>query len=969
MDERPCMGSPPRLLAAGSLLSSATEAYEQAYQKTLRDESIKDSGLFLNLPSKIDIGPLPSKFGDIPSLSSKVGSGDLRDFLPRGDSFPSDGLRRPGSATDASPHFGNSGLGFGTMSSSAKQSGTIQLAPGDRVEVTLKSPGVHREKHIELAPGEKIEISSPRASRETWAEPRVNYNSREGTSSWLSPSLEAAKCSREFLPSAKQGGAPYQVSAPSANSYAQVASSHLERENERQRMEIMSLKQEIETLLRTNAMLQTQLDVEKKRRGSDDLHSSIVAADGEKRVAWTEERRGLEKAIMELQEKCRALEMEKMVAQTKLTGTINQRELSDPALEKTEIAQKLRLEESARTAAEQRVRHLEDQLARSQAQGEELRRRLPEVERSKSEEHRRAKELETQVDSLKATSEEQEKTLSECSDRVLQGQRDLQGIRSDYEILLKTNEALKQENARLKDDSQAAKEKVRNAESEISTLKSQFSKNENDLSQKVEQLASMAHSNSEALEHKKRHYEEQDMELTKWKTECMELKSHLAALRTDHDHHKDGSSRREADLTEQLTSWKQKHSNLMAEKELLGAQLDGALQEKHDLAARNQDYFKQCEEASKALMLERKRTQDVNDRSKNMVIEMERRGQVLMRQLEDQKQQNADLKRELSAACEAARMVQVHPRARQKSSSKYSAEAPTPEKAVKGKKDGWSAVVTRMQKELDDLQQWKGSALGSLQKSHGNMEYLQSKYKRQLQYNRQLQQRLEELGRHAKEAVSHVEQSHSGPGHSSDDDLSPSPSAIPKPSRNGSMPTGTSNDLVLGSDHPEDVLEAALGHSSSMAGLGTFSKDHRSMDHQRSMRSEPVRIPAGHVDPALCFAGPDLPEHGPRGVIGKLDARAGNSCVRRHDYSEFSSSTMDGDSQASSSLFDTWPSSHGVFYETAMSVDRTASRSFTEGKTKRRSNSSGPATRARRREETPKKTIAKLMSKASAKSL
>jgi len=246
------------------------------------------------------------------------------------------------------------------------------------------------------------------------------------------------------------------------------------------------------------------------------------------------------------------------------------------------------------------------------------------------------------------------------------------------------------------------------------------------------------------------------------------------------------------------------------------------------------------------------------------------------------------------------------------------------------------------------------------------MDYLQSKYKRQLQYNQQLQQRLEELGRHAKEAIGSVE--HGGPGQSSDDDLC-SPSAIPKPSgtSNGfqsSTPTGTSNDL-LGS-HPEDVLGAVLANSSSTGVLGSNSKDHRSrsQEHQRSqrsIRSEPVRIPAGrHMDHHI--AGPDLPEN-----YGKVDFRAG-----RPDFGEFSSSTMDGDSQASSSLIDTWPSSygasgHGVFYDM---IDRSASRSFGEGNRKRRSRSLGGGTRARRREDKePLRPTAKLVSKSSAKSL
>jgi chromosome segregation ATPase len=721
-------------------------------------------------------------------------------------------------------------------------------------------------------------------------------------------------------------------------------------------------------------MLQAQLDVERKRHGGESgplshFGSADPTADGESRVAWMEERRGLEKEIMQLQEKCRTLEMEKMMAQTKIKAASNHQELSGAALREPELAQKLRLEEAARTTAEQRVHSLEDQLVRCQAQCEELRKRLPEVERSKSDEHRKAKDLEAQVISLRETKEEQERTLHECNDRVLQGQRDLQGIRSDYDILVRTNESLKMENNRLKEDLDSTKEKARTADTQLATLRSQFSMTETQLSSKVDQLASMAHGASEALEHTNRKHGEAEKELSTWKTESLELKSKLASLRTAHEDLQARSESREGDLCAEIVAWKQKYSDMQSEKELLGAQLDGALQEKQDLQARSQDYLKQCEEASKALMHERKRTQDVNDRSKGMVIEMERRGQVLMRQLDDEKHRNAQLTRELSAACEAARTVQVHPRTRAKTSSKYGSDSEaglrTPDKAAKGK-TGWSAVITRMQKELDELQQWKGSALNSLQQSQGGMDYLQSKYKRQLQYNQQLQQRLEELGRHAKEAVGSVEQSHGGPGNSSDEDLS-SPSAIPKPSgTNGfhsTIPTGTSNDL-LGASHPEDVLGMALGNSASTGVLGMSSKVHRSrsqdscQEHQRSqrsLRSEPVRIPPGRADHRL--AGPDLPEH------GKSDFRTG-----RLDYGEFSSSTMDADSQASSSVIDTWPSSHGVFYDTAASMDRSASRSINDGNRKRRSRSLGGATRARRREENARAT-AKLMSKSSAKSL
>merc|ERR550514_258911 len=77
----------------------------------------------------------------------------------------------------------------------------------------------------------------------------------------------------------------------------------------------------------------------------------------------------------------------------------------------------------------------------------------------------------------------------------------------------------------------------------------------------------------------------------------------------------------------------------------------------------------------------------------------------------------------------------------------------TPERSGGKASKSWQATMTKMQRELESLQSWKGDALNKIHSMQSNMEQASSKYKRQLQYNRQLQERLEELGRHAKEAI------------------------------------------------------------------------------------------------------------------------------------------------------------------------------------------------------------------------
>merc|ERR1719171_965068 len=87
----------------------------------------------------------------------------------------------------------------------------------------------------------------------------------------------------------------------------------------------------------------------------------------------------------------------------------------------------------------------------------------------------------------------------------------------------------------MKDSIEQEKEKARNAENSMSSLRAKCVSNEQELSGKVDQLASMAHASDSALEEKRRLLEESEKSVHTWRTECLELKSKLSALRTTHD--------------------------------------------------------------------------------------------------------------------------------------------------------------------------------------------------------------------------------------------------------------------------------------------------------------------------------------------------------------------------------------------------------------------------------------------------
>merc|ERR550537_132582 len=210
----------------------------------------------------------------------------------------------------------------------------------------------------------------------------------------------------------------------------------MKADKDRQGKEIEALQREMSALLATNSSLRSQVENSAKVVGT---------------AARDENRRLLEDQVLQLHEKVRGLEHDKMNLTQQLTRLEEAHSqgrqveatfaLTSVMRERDDLAHKLALEETRRKSSDARIAMLEGELRSAKLEVEELRKKLPSLEAERVERDLRGKrqhdELESYarlLDQARVSREDQERKLLDCQGLLAQYEGEVAKIRSENDI-------------------------------------------------------------------------------------------------------------------------------------------------------------------------------------------------------------------------------------------------------------------------------------------------------------------------------------------------------------------------------------------------------------------------------------------------------------------------------------------------------------------------------------------------------
>jgi len=417
--------------------------------------------------------------------------------------------------------------------------------------------------------------------------------------------------------------------------------------------------------------------------------------------------------------------------------------------ERDDVRQRLHAAELARCAAEHRSSTADAALARSleELQARRQRPALPGssgADASGSLSGRFGPWLSEEIASLRRDLAEEQAKLDDADlavarqkEQLVKQEREQAEVKLEYDALRDENEASRREIAAMKEKAETDRQGSRGAEAELGELQAQFRLKEFDLAREVDELRNRAQAVEHELIGSKEELDASEAAAASSKVEGLELVSQIDVLRAAHDELQEQERRDVAEHEREASELEARAQALAAEKVGLGRTLEEVEASKSDLQARDADCVRQCENASRQLVLEREKTAEICRRSQQEVATAEARIQALLQQLTEERQQNIELEREVSIAREAAGEIALAPWTQAE------------EKAA-GKPKGWASAALQMHRELDLLSRWKSDAMSTLRRMQGDMDSAQRQYREQLQTNQVLQERLERMGQQAR---------------------------------------------------------------------------------------------------------------------------------------------------------------------------------------------------------------------------
>lgn len=320
------------------------------------------------------------------------------------------------------------------------------------------------------------------------------------------------------------------------------------------------------------------------------------------------------------------------------------------------------------------------------------------------------------------------------------------------------NEALRRELQSMKEQMEAQLRNRRGSETELAELQAQLQLQTFDLRAQVAEKRRRAAAAESELAEEAARLNASEAALSAARAESRELQSRIDRLEAECGELRQREQQGAARHSQEVAALEVSAATLAAERDDTERQLRESEAARSHFLAFEAESVRRCDDAALEAAQRSAQAADICRLSEDAVLEAEQRIEGLTRELCKERRRNADLEREVVAVRHGRSGDSTSPRRRSLS---------------EGRSGGWTAVTSQMHRELELLRRWKGEALETLRRTQQDMSHAQRQYRHQLEYNRQLQERLERIGQQARTAISR--------GSGSSPPVSPS-SPLPAPS-------------------------------------------------------------------------------------------------------------------------------------------------------------------------------------------
>jgi hypothetical protein len=359
--------------------------------------------------------------------------------------------------------------------------------------------------------------------------------------------------------------------------------------------------------------------------------------------------------------------------------------------------------------------------------------------------------------------------LSSSDDRIEKSRKMLQELKCNQEAHVHQYGILRQESAAMKEQVGVALECLHNADKAKNELYSKHEEVQRAKKAEIDRLAVGARDLSLDVECSKAALKVAEVATITAQTNSIETKGALAALRSTNDGHLANMESERQQHQRNAATLSREIAELEASRNAITAKIALRQEGLAELKSVASEHQQQLEEKSEALKEEHCRIADADERSKGAVAEVCDRGDRLAWQVENEQDRAAQLSQEVSAACAAAswkgkslksrssslgNMHGTRPQHKTKTSLRHRSASPFDNASTLKETEGLRDTRVRLQRELKALQGWKREAAGSVQQMSDGLQTMRMNYARQVQYGRELDGAIAQLGYRAQNAAS-----------------------------------------------------------------------------------------------------------------------------------------------------------------------------------------------------------------------
>jgi len=514
----------------------------------------------------------------------------------------------------------------------------------------------------------------------------------------------------------------------------------------------VTLRREVDELLRTNAELQAQLRDGGKVRP--------VASTADPPAVWLEERQRLRAKIGELVERKSRQEVEALRRHAEVVvaqrSGVMQDEVEVLERERDQLINRLRAEEQARLEAARSADEVESRLAKAREEADGVAWRGDGYRQEEQWDFARyqaeAKSLQERLSQVESLRRERSERLRSSESRAERARAALSGLRRDHEAMSGRHEALRAQVAAEEEALRTASREHRDAQEALSTARRQLATGESELRAATTRLEERLEGLAHEVEVAQAQLRVAELAAERAASEALEKKGQLEALQRSKSEQADEAQHRAEAQRQIARELDMSVKDLELRASRLSAELASAQREVEELQVRSSASALQFQSSQNLLMSERSRASELEEQGRAVLADLRSRAQALVGQLDHERARGEEL------ASESIGVDQYQdPRAARHwdSSPELSAGQEVSPGLRRGSQErkGWTRTRQRLQKELKELRTWKKEATGSVQRAREGLWLAKSGCERQMQYGKELEAAIAQLGRRA-EAVS-----------------------------------------------------------------------------------------------------------------------------------------------------------------------------------------------------------------------